>query len=143
MNLLAVLSVALAALSSSPLALAQSVPTNPVPELRKGERFFRIDGTPAFVLGRNPVGVNAEAFQEHFQKAAAAGERFMRIHFTYSPAGEKAGEIDPGMLKMWDAALDAAEKTTWPCFRCLESGRTGMTAATAKPGTYGKGIRSM
>ena len=79
-------------------------------ELRKGERYFRIDGVPAFVLGRNPVGVNPAAFAEHFQNAAAAGERFMRIHFTYSPAGEKAGEIHPGMLQAWDAVLDAAEK---------------------------------
>ncbi|HEY2980735.1 MAG TPA: hypothetical protein VGJ22_06110 [Anaerolineales bacterium] len=34
----------------------------------------------------------------------------MRIHFTYSPPGEKAGEIHPDMLKAWDAVLDAAEK---------------------------------
>ena len=79
-------------------------------ELRKGERYFRVDGTPAFVLGRNPVGVTPEAFAAHFEKAAAAGERFMRIHFTYSQAGEKAGEIHPDMLKSWDAVLDAAEK---------------------------------
>ena len=69
-----------------------------------------MDGTPAFVMGRNPVGVNAAAFAEHFQHAAAAGERFVRIHFTYSPAGETAGEIHPDMLRMWDTVLDAAEK---------------------------------
>ena len=79
-------------------------------ELRSGELFFRVDGTPAFVLGRNPVGVNAEAFAAHFQRAAAAGERFVRIHFTYSPPGEKAGEVHPDMLRVWDAVLDAAEQ---------------------------------
>ncbi len=113
MKLLAALVASLAALSNSSLAAAQAVQsdtTSPVVELRKGERFFRIDGKQAFVLGRNPVGVSPEAFVEHFQKAAAAGERFMRIHFTYSPSGEKAGEIHPDMLKMWDAVLDAAEK---------------------------------
>lgn len=89
---------------------AQSDTRSPVFELRKGERYFRIDRTPAFVLGRNPVGVNPEAFAEHFRQAAAAGERFMRIHFTYSPADEKPGEIHPGMLQAWDAVLDAAEK---------------------------------
>jgi hypothetical protein len=88
----------------------QSDTTSPVFELRKGERYLRVDGSPAFVLGRNPVGVNPEAFAEHFQNAAAAGERFMRIHFTYSPAGEKAGEIHPGMLQAWGAVLDAVEK---------------------------------
>jgi hypothetical protein len=89
---------------------AQSDTTSPVFELRNGERYFRIDGGPAFVLGRNPVGVNPEAFAEHFQNAAAAGERFMRIHFICSPAGEKAGEIHVGMLQAWDAVLDAAER---------------------------------
>ena len=82
----------------------------PIFELRKGDRYFRVAGTPAFVLGRNPVGVSPEAFAEHFKNASAAGERFVRIHFTYSPAGEKAGEIHPDMLKSWDAVLDAAEE---------------------------------
>jgi hypothetical protein len=39
-----------------------------------------------------------------------AGERYVRIHFTHSPPTEKAGEIDAGVLKSWDAVLDAAEK---------------------------------
>jgi len=41
------------------------------------------------VLGRNPVGMNPGAYDEHFRHAAEAGERFMRIHFTYSPPGEE------------------------------------------------------
>jgi hypothetical protein len=109
MRLMAALVVTLTALWNLPLPaapVARSDTTSPVFELRKGERYFRIDGAPAFVVGRNPVGVGPEAFAEHFQNAAAAGERFMRIHFTYSPAGEKAGEIHPDMLKMWDAVLE-------------------------------------
>jgi hypothetical protein len=112
-SLLAALVATLPACLGSSLPAAQvteSDTTPPAFELRKGERYFRIDGAPAFVLGRNPVGVSPEAFAGHFQKAAAAGERFMRIHFTYSPAGEKPGEIHPDMLKAWDAVLDAAEK---------------------------------
>jgi hypothetical protein len=103
----------LSSLLTSPLPAAQaarSATTLTVFELRMGERYFRIDGVPTFVMGRNPVGVNAEAFAEQFQKTAAAGERFVRIHFTYSPPGEKAGGIHPDMLEMWDAVLDAAEK---------------------------------
>jgi hypothetical protein len=113
MGLLAALLATLTALLNAPLPAAQAAQSetnSPVFELRKGERYFRVDGAPAFVLGRNPVGVSPEAFAEHFQKAAAAGERFMRIHFAYSPAGEKAGEIHPDMLKAWDTVLDAAEK---------------------------------
>ena len=79
-------------------------------ELRPGEMYFREGGRPVFVLGRNPVGMNPKAYEEHFRHAAEAGERFMRIHFTFIPPGEKAGEIDAGMLASWDAILDAAEK---------------------------------
>ena len=79
-------------------------------ELRTGERYFRVDGRPAFVLGRNPAGMNPSAYAEHFRHAAAAGERFVRIHFTFIPPGEKAGEIDAGMLQAWEAILDAAEQ---------------------------------
>ena len=78
-------------------------------ELRAGEKYFRVDREPAFVLGRNPAGMNPQAFDEHFRLAAGAGERLMRIHFTYFPPGEKAGEIDAGMLQAWDRILDAAE----------------------------------
>jgi hypothetical protein len=110
---LAALVATLSALWTSPLPAAQASrpdTTSPVFELREGERYFRIAGVPAFVMGRNPVGVNPRAFAEHFLKAAAAGERFVRIHFTYSPVGEKAGGIHPDTVKMWDAVLDAAEK---------------------------------
>ena len=79
-------------------------------ELRSGEHYFRVNGQPAFVLGRNPAGMNPAAYADHFRHAAAAGEQFMRIHFTYIPPNEKAGEIDPAMLKSWDAILDAAEQ---------------------------------
>ena len=112
MTVMAALVAALLAEASAPKAAVQAAQSGspaPVFELRKGERYFRIDGAPAFVLGRNPVGVNPEAFERHFQNAAAAGERFMRIHFTWSPAGEKAGEIHPDMLRAWETVLDAAE----------------------------------
>jgi hypothetical protein len=78
--------------------------------MRPGSNYFQVDGKPAFVLGRNPVGTKPEAFEEHFRQAAAAGERLMRIHFTWMPPGEKAGDIDAGMLQFWDTVLDAAEK---------------------------------
>jgi Cellulase (glycosyl hydrolase family 5). len=79
-------------------------------ELYKGENFFRIDGKQAFVLGRNPVGTSAEAYEEHFRNIAANGERIARIHFTYMPTDENPGEISEGMLYVWDQVLDAAEK---------------------------------
>ncbi|MCY2992482.1 MAG: hypothetical protein NTY19_32065 [Planctomycetota bacterium] len=107
----------LAALAGSALAWSNSTPASesqpgagPWFELRSGENYFRVDGRPTFVLGRNPAGMNPQAYDDHFRHAVAAGERFMRIHFTYSPPSEKAGEIDAGMVKSWDAVLDAAEE---------------------------------
>jgi hypothetical protein len=82
----------------------------PFLELRPGEKYFRLGGRMAFVLGRNPAGTSPKAYDDHFRHAAAAGERFIRIHFTYIPPGEKAGEVDAGMLKSWDAVLDSAER---------------------------------
>ena len=79
-------------------------------ELRPRERYFRVDGLPGFVLGRNPVAVNPKAFEDHFAHCAAAGERFARIHFCYSPPGEKAGEVDAEVMKLFDGALDSAAK---------------------------------
>ena len=94
----------------SPLIVFAQSQVGPRFELRQGETYFRIDGKQAFVLGRNPVGMNPKAYVEHFHHAAIAGERFVRIHFTYLPPGEKPGEVDAGMLQSWDAILDAAEK---------------------------------
>jgi hypothetical protein len=79
-------------------------------ELRPGEKYFRLDGRMTFVMGRNPAGTSPEAYDDHFRHAAAAGARFMRIHFTYVPPGERPGEVDAGLLRPWDAVLDSAEK---------------------------------
>ncbi|MCX7044665.1 MAG: hypothetical protein NTX50_04140 [Candidatus Sumerlaeota bacterium] len=107
-----------AALAGSALAWGGPTLTSPSQtgegprfELRPSESYFRVDGRPTFVLGRNPVGMSPKAYEDHFRHAAEAGERFMRIHFTFSPPNEKAGEIDAAMLKSWDEVLDTAEKS--------------------------------
>jgi hypothetical protein len=79
-------------------------------ELRPGERYFRVEGRPAFVLGRNPSGIKPATYAEHFRHMAAASERFVRIHFTYMPPTEKPGEIATEMLNGWDIILDSAEQ---------------------------------
>lgn len=114
--------LALAFLAFAPITRAQDAESKPGDrpssqprkrprlELRAGDNYFRAEGHQAFVLGRNPAGMNPTEYEDHFRHAAAAGERFMRIHFTFIPPNEKAGEIDAGMLASWDAILDAAEK---------------------------------
>ena len=109
----------LAIVALGPIARAQHEPAptkasgrstqGPRLTLRPGDRYFREAGRPAFVLGRNPAAMNVAAYDDHFRHAAAAGERLVRIHFTYIAPGEKAGEIDAGMLQAWDTVLDAAE----------------------------------
>jgi hypothetical protein len=84
--------------------------TKPRLQLRPGDKYFRSNGQPTFVLGRNPVGTSPKAYADHFRHAAAAGEQFVRIQFTFSPPREKAGEIDAAVLKAFDETLDAAEK---------------------------------
>jgi len=104
--------ILLATLAGSALAGSSPSPPGEGPwfELRPGEHYFRIEGRPAFVLGRNPAGTSVAAYDDHFRHAAAAGEQFLRLHFTDMPPGERAGEIDAGMLRAWDEVLDAAEK---------------------------------
>ncbi len=108
-SLLAVLVAFGVAIATEPSTPSSQPSDGPRLVLRAGEKYFRSDGQSVFVLGRNPAGMNPKAYDEHFRHAAEAGERFMRIHFTYIPPSEKAGEIDAGMLKAWDDILDAAE----------------------------------
>jgi hypothetical protein len=53
---------ALALLFSNGMAIAQDTKTATVPsplfELSTGERYFRLDGVSAFVLGRNPIAIS-------------------------------------------------------------------------------------
>jgi hypothetical protein len=81
----------MAALASSMVAWESPAMGAPNPsgeaprfELRAGENYFRADGLPGFVLGRNPAATTPPAYDEHFRHAAEAGERFLRIHHRES-----------------------------------------------------------
>ncbi len=104
----AVVCVCLSALCGPPVFAATPSDDKPVFELRPGEYYFRVDSHPAFVLGRNPSGIGAKKYDDHFRRVAEAGERFVRIHFTYTPPGEKPGDIDANLLAVWDRILDSA-----------------------------------
>ena len=77
-------------------------------ELRRGERYFRLNGVPTLVLGRNPIGT-IEQFQEAFRHGAANGERLVRIHITYGQKS-KPGEVDEAWSKRWEQVFDMAAK---------------------------------
>ncbi len=94
--------------AKSPLPKASQKPTRW--ELRKDERYFRLDGVPTLVLGRNPTGTN-EQFQEAFRHGAVSGERLVRIHLTHAPPMKsKAGEVDEAWAKRWEQIFDMAAK---------------------------------
>ncbi len=80
-------------------------------ELRRGERYCRVKGTPGFVLGRNPTETSPEAFDERFAEMAAAGESLARLHLMHgmSPNAE-AGRVDEPWAARWDRVFEAAER---------------------------------
>lgn len=80
-------------------------------ELRRGERYLRLDGAPAFLLGRNPTELTVEAFDERFREAAAAGERLMRLHLMHGiPPKSGPGAVDEEWAQRWEAVFDAAAR---------------------------------
>ena len=80
-------------------------------ELRKGEFYFRVNGVPSFVLGRNPTERTIEAFDKDFAVAAANGEKLVRLHLMHGiPPNGSAGKVDEPWAAKWDRVFDAAER---------------------------------
>ena len=90
---------------------AQSDSPLPRWELRKGELYFRVNGFPSFVLGRNPTERTVEAFDRDFGAAAANGEKIVRLHLMHGiPPNGLAGKVDEPWAAKWDRVFDAAER---------------------------------
>jgi hypothetical protein len=90
------------ALSDSPL---------PSWELCKGGFYFRVNGIPSFVLGRNPTERTIEAFDRDFGVASANGEKIVRVHLMHGiPPNGSAGQVDEPWAAKWDRVFDAAER---------------------------------
>jgi hypothetical protein len=77
--------------------------------LQPGELFFRADGRPSFLLGRNPTGTELGHFDELLTWAAASGERILRIHLTtgFQPRAA-AGAVDEVWAGQWERVFDLA-----------------------------------
>jgi hypothetical protein len=95
--------------------LLRACPTARLPfarwELRRGERYFRVNGTPRFVLGRNPTELTVDAFESDFRAAAAAGESLVRVHLMHGiPPHAAAGQIDEAWAEQWDRIFDRAAR---------------------------------
>lgn len=90
---------------------AQPSSPSPVWELRKGEFYFRVNGVPSFVMGRNPTEGTIEAFDQDFGIAAASGEKIVRLHLMHGiPPGGAPGKVDEAWAAKWDRVFDSAER---------------------------------
>ena len=90
---------------------AQSDAPLPKWKLRKGEYYFRVNGVPSFVLGRNPTERTVEAFDKDFGVASANGEKLVRMHLMHGiPPNGSAGKVDEPWAAKWDRVFEAAER---------------------------------
>ena len=79
-------------------------------QLRRGEFYFRVDGTQALLLGRNVTGPTVEAFGKIFQSVRDSGERIARIHLDHGlPASKTAGRVDERWAAQWERVFDLAQ----------------------------------
>ena len=94
------------------LAGPVAFPQTAVPEitLEPGEFFFRLDGTPALLLGTNPTGSMLTQF-DTLLGWAGQSERIVRIHLTNGRAPDdetEPGQVDEAWAAFWDTVFDAA-----------------------------------
>lgn len=81
-------------------------------EMRAGEMFFRVNGKPVFVFGRNPTGASVSRFAPLFASAARRNEILARIHLTNGMVPEgKAGEVDARWADRWGRVFDMAAES--------------------------------
>lgn len=77
--------------------------------LRSNELYFRADGRPSFLQGRNPTGTKLEHFDELLTWAAESGERIVRIHLmTGFQPHAAAGVVDEAWARQWERVFDLA-----------------------------------
>jgi len=107
----AALPVAALACALLPAAAWRAPNGAPPPELRRGERQFRVRGEPGFVFGRNPTETTVEAFEARLREMAASGDRLARLHLMHGlpPAGTP-GEVDAAWAAKWERVFAEADR---------------------------------
>lgn len=77
--------------------------------LNPGEFYFRVDGTPRFLLGRNPTGWETSQFATLLRWARDGGEKLIRIHLTNGMVPHApAGKVDEAWARRWDEVFHLA-----------------------------------
>ena len=81
----------------------------PPATLNPGEFYFRLDGTPRFLLGRNPTGWEPRQFGTLLRWARDGGEKLVRIHLTNGMVPRApAGKVDEAWARSWDEVFHLA-----------------------------------
>lgn len=83
----------------------------PTITLTPGDFYFSVDGTPAFLLGTNPVGWMTAQFDTLLGQARV-NEKIVRIHLTNGRTPDpnvSAGTVDEDWALFYDQVFDTAE----------------------------------
>ena len=83
----------------------------PTITLTPGDFYFSVDGTPAFLLGTNPVGWMTAQFDTLLGQASA-NEKIVRVHLTNGRTPDPmipAGTVDENWALFYDQVFDTAE----------------------------------
>lgn len=115
-------------------AVARAQTSVPSITLQRGEFYFRLDGKPAFLLGRNPAGWRQPQFATLLRWAGESGERIARIQIvTGNRVRGRPGEVDEAWARWWDQVFDMAEQNgvyVLPVFGVWADWNDGSTGQT-------------
>lgn len=91
------------------LSNIEAAPTNEKTTWSRPDAFFSVNGSNAFLFGRNPTGWQQAQFDSLINWASASGERILRIHITtgFRP-NSKAGVVDDAWAERWGHVFDQA-----------------------------------
>ena len=79
-----------AVITPSPTVTPASTPI-PVLTLQAGNSYFSIDGTPSFILSRNPTGKTQSDFDTVLEWARQGGTKVIRVHVIAGWLGDREG----------------------------------------------------
>ncbi len=101
-----------AVLAPSLTATATSTPF-PALTLQAGDSYFSVDGTPSFVLSRNPTGKTQADFDTVLDWARQGGTKLIRVHITAGWLGDPwintDWSVNEKWAEDWDGFFDQAQ----------------------------------
>jgi hypothetical protein len=101
-----------ALVTPSPTAVPTATPF-PALTLQAGDSYFRVDGTPSFLLSRNPTGKTQADFDTALDWARQGGTRVVRVHIMAGWLGDpwinQDWSVNEKWAQDWDGFFDRAQ----------------------------------